>query len=252
MNILRTQPYAEGKDILVNWIIGFSGQPKMVKGGVTRIVNALENTEMDQDQALASAELQTIWFIFKEKFMFGEDRSGSGLTFAISNPKALSFLQNHSTSDRYLIDQYYGMSVYMLGATFIKNNEILDFGNVKKYDALPTILTFSKVEAVCYSSAMKAKVSISVHALERFAERTRSKNYGKALKTLIDFIAHRKIEPVKLPKDVANRKKCKYDDIGVHYSLSYINGIRGVFVYNEEKDFYMLITVYDVSAYYLD
>lgn len=246
MNTLTTQAYFDDDKVHIRWTAGMKAYHGIRSGVLVMEGSALNHLEAQIQ--LASGELQAIWHLVHTKAILGENRGSDSIQLCLSQKPAIDLLQQ-KTPDSWLFNHYQGLCVHLLGATLIAAQSSQA---IEPKDPIPEKITFSSIEADCYCPSLGKKVKITSHALLRFAQRSGTKNISKALKTLKRYLTERPLHRVNLPKDVEQHKLKKYAQIGQHYSLSYIQGIRAILLPSAEDQSLTLITVYDVSAYYLD
>ena len=246
MNTLTTQTYFDHGKVHIHWAAGMKAYQAIRSGVLVMEGSALNHLETKIQ--LASGELQAIWHLLHTKGILGENRGSDSIQLCLSQTAAINLLQQQEPHS-WLFNQYQGLCVHLLGATLIADQAAQA---IELKDPMPEKITFSAIQADCYCPSLGKKVKITSHALLRFAQRSGSKSISKALKTLKRYLSERPLHRVNLPKEVEQRKLKKYAQVGHHYSLSYINGIRGILLPSPEDQSLTLITVYDVSAYYLD
>jgi len=246
MNTLSTQAYFDHGKVHIRWSAGMKAYQAIRSGILVMEGNALNHLEAQIQ--LASGELQAVWHLVHTKAILGQNRGSDSIQLCLSQPAAIDLLQQKAP-DTWLFSHYQGLCVHLLGASLIAAQSAQV---IEPKDAIPEKITFSTIEADFYCPSLGKKVKITSHALLRFAQRSGTKNISKALKTLKRYLTERPLHRVNLPKEVEQRKLKKYALVGHHYSLSYINGIRGILLPSAEDQSLTLITVYDVSAYYLD
>lgn len=246
MNTLTTQAYFDHGKIHIRWSAGMKAYQAIRSGILVMEGNALNH--LKEQIQLASGELQAVWHLLHTKGILGENRGSDSIQLCLSQTPAINLLKQNEP-DSWLFTHYQGLTVHLLGASLIAEQTAQA---IELKDPIPEKITFSEIQADCYCPSLGKKIKITSHALLRFAQRSGSKSVSKALKTLKRYLTERPLQKIQLPKEIEQRKLKKYAQVGHHYSLSYINGMRGILLPSEVDQSLTLITVYDVSAYYLD
>lgn len=200
--------------------------------------------EVDSSSGKHLNEYLVAWHLLVDLAILGANRFGTNLkvVFSQSSSKKL-FNGDVVIDDDQAMAAVIAFRVRFADARVDVNHRINTFDTNVPTPILPVITP----EVKAYNESCLAFVNVTFHALARWKERSDTKTYAKALKTLLETTQKNVFHEIKLNDRIAYNKKMKYEREATHYSVNIYQGIRFVCVDRPQGE-KTLLTVYFAPA----
>jgi hypothetical protein len=185
------------------------------------------------------AELFAVWHLLSVKQVLGVNRTGYGVTIVMSTVANQKLLNRTTTADTKLFKYAEALQIRFAGAKIDVDLEHIWVD----YEAKIESVEFFMPQVVVFNKKLGINIQITLHALERWHERTKSQNIARSFKKLAEVMSERNLYPINLAKDVYASKMKIYENVGEHYAAVLSQGIRVVLVPISEN-IKKLVTIY--------
>lgn len=185
-------------------------------------------------------EYLVAWHLLVDLSVLGPNRFGTNLKIVFSQANSKKLFNGDATlDDDNAMAAVVAFRVRFADARVDVNHRITTFDTNVPTPSLPLITP----EVKAYNESCQSFVNVTFHALRRWKERSDTKTYAKALKTLLETTQKNVFHEIKLNDRVAYNKKMKYEREATHYSVNIYQGIRFVCVDRPQGE-KTLLTVY--------
>jgi hypothetical protein len=183
--------------------------------------------DVDPKNEKSINEILVAWHLLVERTVLGVNRYGTNLNIVFSQAQSKQLLGGDSV----IKDSVAMAAVVAFRVRF--GDAVVDLSqkdSLFDLDVPSTPLPNVRPEVNVYNESCGATINITFHALERWKERSKTKTYTKALRSLLDMAKTNTFYEIKLNDRIAYNKKMRYEQEASHYAVDIHQGVRFVCV----------------------